>query len=78
MPFGEGFVRVLHVVQAFPVFVLALVLVAIPARYFAGPVRFGEHYRQIAKPFHWTFTRADLDRLLAKIETHEPYLALTA
>ena len=39
---------------------------------------FGEHYRQIARPFGWTFTRADLDRLLAKIETHEPQLALAA
>ncbi len=41
-------------------------------------LRFGEHYRQIAEPFDWTFTRADLDRLLARIETHERGLALAA
>ena len=39
---------------------------------------FGDHYRQIAKPFDWTFTRDDLDRLLARIETYEPHLALAA
>ena len=39
---------------------------------------FGQHYRQIAQPFEWTFTRADLDRLLAKIDMHEPQLALAA
>ena len=39
---------------------------------------FGEHYRQNAQPFDWTFTRTDLDRLLAKIQPHEPHLALTA
>ena len=27
---------------------------------------FGEHYRQIAQPFDWTFTRADLEQLLAE------------
>jgi DDE superfamily endonuclease len=26
---------------------------------------FANHYRQIARPFEWTFTRTDLDRLLA-------------
>ena len=41
-------------------------------------LRFGEHYRQIAKPFEWTFTRTDLDRLLAKIDTLEPQPALAA
>ena len=45
-----------------------------------GPVdrllRFGEHYRQIARPFDWTFTRADLERVLAKITEREPRLAL--
>ena len=41
-------------------------------------LRFGEHYRQIAQPFEWTFTRSDLDRLLARIEAHEPPLALAA
>jgi hypothetical protein len=39
---------------------------------------FGEHYRQIAKPFEWTFTRADLDRLLARIDAHQPQLQLAA
>ena len=34
---------------------------------------FGEHYRQIARPFEWTFTRQDLDRLLARIDGHEPH-----
>jgi len=39
---------------------------------------FGQHYRQIARPFDWTFTRADLDRVLAKIEAREPDLTLAA
>jgi hypothetical protein len=30
-------------------------------------LRFGEHYRRIARPFDWTFSRADLRRLLANI-----------
>jgi hypothetical protein len=41
-------------------------------------LRFGEHCRQIARPFDWTFTRADLDRVLAKITEREPRLALAA
>ena len=41
-------------------------------------LRFGDHYRRIAKPFDWTFTRADLDRLLARIEAHQPQLQLAA
>jgi hypothetical protein len=32
---------------------------------------FEDHYRQIAEPFDWTFTRTDLDRVLAKISEHE-------
>ena len=39
---------------------------------------FEEHYRQIAQPFDWTFTRTDLDRVLAKVSEHEPQLALAA
>jgi hypothetical protein len=39
---------------------------------------FGNHYRQIARPFEWTFTRQDLDTLLARINHHEPQLALAA
>ena len=38
-------------------------------------LRFGDHYRTIARPFQWTFTRADLDRLLAKVETRPIELA---
>ncbi len=41
-------------------------------------LRFAEHYRQIARPFEWTFSRADLDRLLARIDAHEPQLRLAA
>jgi len=33
---------------------------------------FGRHYRQIARPFEWTFTRQDLDRVLARITDREP------
>jgi hypothetical protein len=43
-----------------------------------GLLGFGEHYRYIARPFHWTFTRTDLDRVLAKIADHEPHLQLAA
>jgi hypothetical protein len=39
---------------------------------------FEDHYRQIAQPFDWTFTRTDLDRVLAKVSQHEPDLALAA
>lgn len=39
---------------------------------------FSDHYRQIAQPFEWTFSRADLDRLLARIDAHEPQLTLAA
>jgi hypothetical protein len=40
---------------------------------------FAQHYRNVARPFEWTFTRADLDRVLAKItdRDHAP-LALAA
>lgn len=41
-------------------------------------LRFADHYRQIARPFEWTFTRTDLERLLARIDTHEPGLKLAA
>jgi hypothetical protein len=30
---------------------------------------FQAHYEQIAKPFHWTFTRRDLAKLMARLET---------
>lgn len=39
---------------------------------------FGEHYRQVARPFQWTFTRNDLHELMARIDRHEPQLALAA
>ena len=32
-------------------------------------VAFQRHYEQTANPFHWTFTRRDLQALLAKIDT---------
>jgi hypothetical protein len=38
----------------------------------------GEHYRQIARPFRWTFTRQDLNNLIVRIDRHEPQLALAA
>jgi len=41
-------------------------------------LRFADHYRQIARPFDWTFTRADLDQLLTRIQTHPPQPALAA
>lgn len=39
---------------------------------------FGQHYRNIARPFEWTFTRQDLDRVLDKITGQRPPLALAA
>ena len=41
-------------------------------------LRFGQHYRQIALPFEWTFTGTRLDQLLARIDTHQPQLRLAA
>jgi hypothetical protein len=32
----------------------------------------------MAQPFDWTFTRTDLDAVLAKITEHEPKLTLAA
>jgi hypothetical protein len=29
---------------------------------------FGEHYRRIAEPFEWTFTRTDLERVLDRVD----------
>jgi len=37
---------------------------------------FGEHYRQVARPFDWTFTRHDLDQILAGVADREPHLRL--
>jgi len=37
-----------------------------------------DHYRRVAQPFAWTFTRRDLERVLARIAADEPQLALAA
>jgi hypothetical protein len=39
---------------------------------------FEDHYRQIAKPFDWTFTRPDLDALFARLATRQPQLRAAA
>jgi hypothetical protein len=39
---------------------------------------FQEHYQRIAQPFEWTFTRAKLDALLARLADREPHLRLAA
>jgi hypothetical protein len=41
-------------------------------------LRFADHYRQIARPFEWTLTRADLDRLLARLDNDPARLAVAA
>ena len=39
---------------------------------------FEDHYRQSAVPFEWTFTRSDLDAVLARLAGREPQLRLAA
>jgi hypothetical protein len=39
---------------------------------------FEDHYRQVAQPFTWTFTRAKLDALVARLASREPHLRLAA
>jgi hypothetical protein len=39
---------------------------------------FAEHYRQLAHPFGWTFSRRELNTLLERIDRHELQLALAA
>jgi hypothetical protein len=39
---------------------------------------FERHYRQIAAPFQWTFTRAKLNALLARLSAREPHPQLAA
>jgi DDE superfamily endonuclease len=40
---------------------------------------FGRRYREIARPFEWTFTRRDLERVLDRVEAQErPALRLVA
>ena len=36
-------------------------------------LRFQKHYEQIAQPFEWKFTRANLDALLLKLTAHETW-----
>jgi hypothetical protein len=39
---------------------------------------FENDYRQIAKPFKWTFSRTDLDTLLTRLADRKPHLKLAA
>jgi hypothetical protein len=39
---------------------------------------FEHHYNQIATPFDWTFTRHELEQLIARVAQHEPQLRLAA
>jgi hypothetical protein len=40
---------------------------------------FARRYREIARPFEWTFTRADLERVLERVDAQErPELRLVA
>ena len=39
---------------------------------------FQDHYRQIAQPFDWTFTRRELDTVLARLAHRQPHLRLAA
>ena len=39
---------------------------------------FQARYAEIARPFDWTFTRADLDRVIQRVANHEPDLRLVA
>jgi hypothetical protein len=39
---------------------------------------FERHYEQVVRPFEWKFTRHDLDRLLDRLDAHEPLLSLAA
>jgi hypothetical protein len=39
---------------------------------------FGQHYRQIARPFECTFDRADLNRLLSRLDDHPATLMSAA
>ena len=40
--------------------------------------RFERHYELIAKPFHWKFTRADLDRLVQRLRLPSQPIAIAA
>jgi len=39
---------------------------------------FEQHYRQIARSFEWTFDRADLNRLLSRLDDHPATLMSAA
>jgi hypothetical protein len=39
---------------------------------------FQRHYQEIARPFEWTFTRRELDRLLTRLDQRQPALNLAA
>jgi hypothetical protein len=39
---------------------------------------FEHHYNEIAQPFDWRFTRADLHQLILRLTSHEPQLHLAA
>jgi DDE superfamily endonuclease len=41
-------------------------------------IDFGNYYRQVARPFEWTFTRQDLNRVLTRIADREPHPQLAA
>jgi hypothetical protein len=40
--------------------------------------QFEHHYNEVAEPFDWRFTRADLTRLMARLADHEPSLRVAA
>ena len=39
---------------------------------------FEHHWNEVAEPFAWSFTRADLAKLMERLATHEPQLQLAA
>jgi hypothetical protein len=39
---------------------------------------FERHWSDIAEPFDWRFTRADLEKLIDRLSTHDPQLGLAA
>ena len=41
-------------------------------------MQFEHHYNEIAEPFDWTFTSADLTELITRLAGHQPALRLAA
>ena len=39
---------------------------------------FQDHYAEIARPFEWTFTRTDLERVIDRVDDREPELGIAA